>query len=463
MADDTLLLRIRAEALSANFERLKRTLLAVPSRLEALQKLDKSLDAISKDLVAMRKEMIDFETKITQATPELNSIAETVIQEIGAVRAKVIQVKTDATNIQKACFHVNETPVAGTLASALKQSTDPLLVEIAAVTKGSVAVGADFRDLWKRLTSTAQSEIPILSDFMELMGGVALRDARFDEGISELADELLRAYIAAGGKADFVAIPMRDQALLNTFARIVRVTFPDWTLWSLPNTALEFWHSIAAPGIQGPLDTQIGTMQPALAATIQAEDRKCLGDGYAVFTMGPAYAYCAVTLMLNPMLDAHHRRVRAILAMLECMDTKEGPGLNPYRDTRAQLLSAGVTRDEIAQSKLALYTDYPSSAATSDPEGNGTRLLMKTFADVLSRVTSPGFVAVVWDDIRSWVDPLLDGDVSKARINIPRGAELRHVFNAAWIARTHPDRQPNIVDLTETVRQLRDRVRSEGK
>src|SRR5262249_7748888 len=98
---------------------------------------------------------------------------------------------------------------------------------------------------WKTFfTQANQINEAMFAQYIEFIGGLALRDAGFDEGISRLANELLRGCCTRNPEA-LLAIPTRQSAVAMTMTRIIRVTFPDWTIWALPSTALEFWHVVA--------------------------------------------------------------------------------------------------------------------------------------------------------------------------------------------------------------------------
>ena len=76
----------------------------------------------------------------------------------------------------------------------------------------------------------------------------------------------------------------------------MRLWVPHWSIWALPFTAHEFWHVAASLGIwdklREHLDPEEHCSDPALDT--------CLADAFATYTIGPAYAYAAVTLLLNP-------------------------------------------------------------------------------------------------------------------------------------------------------------------
>jgi len=112
--------------------------------------------------------------------------------------------------------------------------------------------------------------------------------------------------------------------------------------------------------------------------------------------------------------------------------------------------SAGRTLDSIAggtegiissaQPQLNLRTDDPGDADSTDPDGAGMRLLISRFWKTLESETSAKFGEAIWNESEPWVSDLLDDKADQ--INVPAGVELRHVLNAAWLARSDPKRDP---------------------
>src|SRR5262249_23195233 len=143
----------------------------------------------------------------------------------------------------------------------------------------------------------------------------------------------------------WLALPAtRHDAVAKTLARIVRVGFPQWTIWALPFTAHAFWHVIARHDFQKVLEQD--------DEPIPERFQTCLGDAFATFTMGPAYAYAAFYLLLSP-LDADasknpsgvgdDTRAQAILEMLKWMS-----------DTDADIGYGDVTKNLRSMWKTAL-------------------------------------------------------------------------------------------------------------
>jgi hypothetical protein len=100
--------------------------------------------------------------------------------------------------------------------------------------------------------------------------------------------------------------------------------------------------------------------------------------------------------------------------------------------------------------------DDPEKADVTDPEGKALRMLIRNFWEVLEIETSAKFSAVIWKEIQPWVPLLLQDRVEE--IKLPNGVELRHVLNAAWLARVRSD--DNLQSLNAAVKTLQVRVKN---
>ncbi len=470
MTDESLLLRLRAETLQANLIRLKDHL-ATPERMEDLKKLGEMAEAARKSIGTAerargavrekidRGEPISWEEKMDLGDQIEPGVLKTVARTFEEMRGDLDQARTSLLSLLRAieqmktkCFRVTETPVGAEIVEGLRASTKPLIAELGNIQ----ALGNNPKALssgWETLRKMAASETePIFTDYMELLGGAALRDTGFDEKISYFADELLRS---TGGK--LLALPMRRQALVRTFKQIIRVNFPDWTVWALPSAALEFWNVVGRQKVEGTLEANLRNLPAEEQATIQLEHRQCLGDAYATYTMGPAYAYYAVGLLLALDSEQDQCRVRAILAMLDQMEKEESAVGARYIDVRRQLLGAwNAARGQFGQQTLNLDVDKADEADTTDPDGTGVRALVRSFWKTLEFETSAKFGAAIWTDSQPWAPLLLEDKADQ--INVPNGVELRHLLNAAWLARVSPDRNLRL-DLNSAVKRLQDKVK----
>ncbi len=468
MSDDTLILRLRAETLRANLTRLK-DLATTPDRKVDLDSLSGMVDTVRSSIVTADRARADLWNKIDEGKPirwneqlEAQAAAgspgaRTVANIFDAMRQNMDQARRDLASLRVAieemkikCFTMAGTPVGQDIKDDLKRTTGPLIAGIENI-QLQRNNSNDLATAWITLNQGTADTEPIFTDYMELLGGAALRDAGFDEKISYFADELLRF---TGGK--LLALPTRRKALVTTFKQIIRVTFPDWTVWALPLAALEFWNVVGSQKMKNTIDAKLRNSANG-QQLIEAREKECLGHAYATYTMGPAYAYCAVGLLLAPDSEQDHYRVRAILYMLEKMEKAKSPADTRYTDVRRQLLTAwNAARTQLNQPTLNLNIDDPGKADVTDPEGKTLRMLIRNFWEVLELETSAIFSAGIWKEIQPWVPLLLDGKVEE--IKLPNGVELRHVLNAAWLARVRSDN--TLQSLSEAVKKLQDRVKT---
>src|SRR5205807_1365139 len=81
----------------------------------------------------------------------------------------------------------------------------------------------------------------LYDEYVNVLQGVALRDAGYgdkDLGIGELfliADELPKVWGSVGGWAwGSLALPSRLEHTAASAAKLLRLGFPEWTVWALP-------------------------------------------------------------------------------------------------------------------------------------------------------------------------------------------------------------------------------------
>jgi hypothetical protein len=105
----------------------------------------------------------------------------------------------------------------------------------------------ELREAWRRYEDEVlKTTKPLFEEYVDLLGGLALRALGFDLGVAQSADTLL---IILEDRMELpnssVAVPAHTQALRMTVARIIRLGFPGWTMWDLPLAAHEFGHVVA--------------------------------------------------------------------------------------------------------------------------------------------------------------------------------------------------------------------------
>ncbi|MCZ2077595.1 MAG: hypothetical protein HUU41_11105 [Bryobacteraceae bacterium] len=209
---------------------------------------------------------------------------------------------------------------------------------------------------WQMYNQSLEKSQELLGQWLELIGGIALRDKQFDCNVCDLADELIRTCcddtIGPTIKAPdlFVTVPAQQDAVSKTWFRMIRLRFPHWTVWHLPLTAAEFGYVLFDEwdDLSEFLDEQVklwgrtGNKQKPAPKTgskrrnIRSHMRKLIADGFAALTMGPAYAYSAFYLNFSAghaeTEDSPSDAARAfvVLRMIDLMNQHESE--KPYRE-----------------------------------------------------------------------------------------------------------------------------------
>lgn len=132
------------------------------------------------------------------------------------------------------------------------------------------------------------------SEYVDLLRGVALRTAGFrDEdyqlaNIFSIADQLPRLWgRVEGWEWQSLAVPSRQELNKRSQGLVLRVGFPEWTIWALPFVQHEFGHVFAE--------------RAKLTSASDPPYRSALlADVLATRVTGPAYACAALLLRLDP-------------------------------------------------------------------------------------------------------------------------------------------------------------------
>jgi hypothetical protein len=184
--------------------------------------------------------------------------------------------------------------------------------------------GADVnavRSAWSSYSELREANSQIYREFLEAMLGLAMRRNKIDEQTCRIADALIVSMKSFLAKADALAIPASHEAYSKTLARLIRMRFPEWTIWSLPLVAHEFGHVV----IEDVSELLTFANDLATAAALQRQEfitnpandaerrknqaitrrevcriRQLMADAFAVYRIGPAYPCTLVLLRLSP-------------------------------------------------------------------------------------------------------------------------------------------------------------------
>jgi hypothetical protein len=441
MAD--LLLRTRVAALEANVQRVRRLLVALKNRKEGLDELARMLTeqqrqaaAIVDGLQAVRRRLMGGEQEGLELLRQTEVAANEFEYQFAGRSAKVAALDRARANI----FQGETMGLGAAIATEMERRPRAILTTLGDIQEQLAAGQGGSQQAWttygERVHAQAQS---YFAEYVDLIAGLALRNVGFDEGVCQLADELMSSYQFNTSKHyDLYALPSRQKAVSMTWARIIRLGGPEWSLWALPFAGHEFWHVIIAGHF---IDAE-RTVKDIDVSSPQMQE--CLADAFATYAMGPAYAYACVLLRLDPCSafteDGEHAaddtRAHAIFTMLEQMDGVR-PDAAPYADLR---------RDLLAEWNQAVgYVRPPGMPQTERKEQLSTAI--QGVFHLLQEGTTGGFSVDAWHGIQQWPEKLVSAD---AEIAVSPAHELRQVINAAWLARLrYPAMVPEIARRTE--------------
>ena len=243
----------------------------------------------------------------------------------------------------------------------------------------------------------------LFAQYVDLVGGIALRDQGLDK-VSRYADDLVLHLLSSFGGEEAMAVPSRHapQALIQ--AKHIRIPLPPgWTLWGLP---------LAARGVGELLRSS------KLSEVTSAE---LIPDVFGTFVLGPAYALAAVLLELDPRDGADQRRAQAIRYTLSRLD--EGDDYQRFTALATQI-----------QHEWAAATDAsaPGQAVAAQPSGT----LHDLYDQVQQRCSDAAYLAQErWDAVQD-----LSRDLRSPSTKLAAKPELRDILNAMWLARwQHPE------------------------
>jgi tetratricopeptide (TPR) repeat protein len=303
--EDALILRETISESKAKLENVRRR---IEDRVEDsdMERLDDALDALHQAGQAVE----EIVSSLDEANSTINSMltrAEiTEDEDLGKMLQGVL-VKTARDSIAK-----------------LRPIRDKL--EAAREARDQTEAERLMQKAWAEYTTTVyRKSESLFSEYVDLLGGLALRDIGFDKDISRLGDELVRKWAPRLDVSwDSLTIPARQESPTTTPARIIRLGFPEWTIWALPLTAHEFGHLAISQNKE--LRELIAHGEPD--EQTKSHRQEYAADAIATYVMGPAYACAAILLRFDPLsayMDhgdqpAPAKRAHVVFRTLEWMD-----------------------------------------------------------------------------------------------------------------------------------------------
>lgn len=225
-------------------------------------------------------------------------------------------------------------------------------------------------------------------------------------------------------------MPAHEAAL--SLSHVVKVGFPEWTVWSVPAAAHEIGLAFAhaelpkeGPGELAPFvgEDRLGTLEQV---------QHLLADAFGAYTLGPAYAHAMLELRLYPYsghktpdLPDDLSRAQVILDMLSHAAPRYE--FDDYSGAVAELSDMW---------RLAVQVFLPQDPPDATPADTEVRRQFVAWAHgFLNGLGVPSSRDVVWENVTHTAALLLEDTVTRSVR--PVDVNVVVLLNAAWRARTH--------------------------
>lgn len=201
-------------------------------------------------------------------------------------------------------------------------------------------------EFWQQAAAARQAGLPLKREALEFLGGLLLRyrglTSRLHSpgdspppSICSLAEHQLERLVVRTGVSWKTLIVPGPDAFVASDTEIIRVRFPDWSVWNLPLMAHEFGHVVARTNnefrrYQWETALKAAAGAPEKQWPLQSQLEELFCDIFATFVLGPAFACNALLLQFNPPEAAdlspshptYDERAAAILAAMEFINAR---------------------------------------------------------------------------------------------------------------------------------------------
>jgi hypothetical protein len=303
--------------------------------------------------------------------------------------------------------------------------------QLRAAAAGSAARPRVYRGIWEMYDRMLKEAArPLFAEYVDFVGGLAVRDHALDNRVCQMTDELLRdlSHVTMNS----LSVPAQQAALGSVMKSVIKLGFPEWTIWGIPLVGHEVGLSIAEN------ERSINRLVRQRRFGMSKEPLKSLfADIFATYTLGPAYACAAILLRFEP----HHTmlkqgepsdidRARLILDVLGRLGASSGENTSGEVTTYYEIVDQLKKLWQDAVDNLKPQDDRPSPP-------HATRSDLDDFLDATWEILSNAerfhaFDRVRWLATDDWL-AALRGNPARARV---RGTnDVIELLTAAWRAR----------------------------
>jgi hypothetical protein len=337
--------------------------------------------------------------------------------------------------------------------------------------------------IWGKLSELAEAARPVQREALEFLGGWLVRQHQLDRepaslsqsphpgaSICDLADELLRDYARRTAVNWNARTVLGLEPFLEANTEIIRVRFPDWSLWNLPLMAHEFGHLVARSTPEF-LEYQRQQREQCLEGHPHPEtanqDQRCqhldefFADIFATYTLGPAFACDVILLQFNPVEahewrgahPSHQERVQVILQTLSAMN-RQVRSKGMYLWVLTQLQQCWDQMRAACQATPVDGSLHDFACAQSLRRGRKLYGFVDKFYHLGAAYTAKRWAGAqkIAKRLLKLPVPSLEEITHITKGDIADGFALGDLLNAVWYARVTNPEPP--IDLTAVAHQL---------
>ncbi|MFD7322601.1 hypothetical protein ACFV9D_16155 [Streptomyces sp. NPDC059875] len=366
---------------------------------------------------------------------DLRGEIEALPQQIQFVWDAVVAAGRTLTRIERTMVQIEPRTFEASLSTRCNDCSEKI-----AKLRRSLRSGAAPRNIWGDLEALIEDQCqPLFADYVDLLGGLTLRDTDLDDRVCDITDTLL-AEVAREPYTHLLAVPSRRATLPGPLDFLIKLGFPEWTIWNVPLVGHEIGLDISR------ISSNVGIIDDLKEAAPDHSDdflRHLFADSIAAYSIGPAFCCAAVLMRFQPDHDAQNthtptdvERAFVIHRTLQRMDSAKGSFAGAVEKVNGYWTEA--VRHLVGGRALA-----PAPPWLHDFEAKAFRLLER-------RVLVAPYGPEQWENLRglkaqllSPPEPPRNGEDSEPA---PRHlGPVLDLLNAAWWARLDdPDKTDRI-------------------
>ncbi|MBD2600932.1 MAG: hypothetical protein IM507_12545 [Microcystis sp. M20BS1] len=333
--------------------------------------------------------------------------------------------------------------------------------------------------VWKDLQADRKECDAIFEEFLACLGGALIRQAQLDNGVCTIADKIL-ADLSSRSDIPWTRMTILGEGdFFADMTEIIRLRFPEFTIWNLPIVGHEFGHFVGRElrkrikDRKGQRDfikeiiEQEGKQNSTEDEKKKEEDYlyEHLADIFATYSLGPAFAFTSILLKFNPnqsqdgeIHPSNVKRVYIILKTLEKMNTLPGEnqGINYQHLIRQLRESWHVSLNKLEESTITI------SGLKAKREEKTTKLLSdrldKMYSTLMQEVSNVRYTKEDWLRALSLSNYLCLSEQNEINYY---DYQLIDVLNAACICRWLDSKPQD--DISEKAINLCHKIINEGQ